>query len=74
MFNIEKERFKEILNNPHKFIAYLDEDNWVVFKKKEDIKDLTDEQIHNLETYFLMESCEFIIKILNELKFKTINI
>jgi hypothetical protein len=69
MDNTERKKFKEILNNSHKFVVHLDEDKWVSFKKKEDIKDLTDKEIYDLESYFIMESCELVMEILNELKF-----
>lgn len=74
MNNIERKRFKEILNNSHKFVAYLDEDKWVSFKKKEDIKDLTDKEIYDLDSYFIIESYELLIEILNKLDFEIFDI
>lgn len=74
MNNIERKRFKEILDNPQKFVAYLDQDDWVIFKKKEDIKGLTDEEIQGIEVSFLMDSRDLIMEVLNALKFKTIKV
>jgi hypothetical protein len=74
MNNMERKKFKEILNNSHKFVVYLDADKWVSFKKKEDIKGLTDKEIYDLESYFIMESYELVMEILNELKFVILDI
>lgn len=74
MDNVEREKLKEILNNPHMFSVYLDEDKWVCFNKKEDIKDLTDKEICGTDSYFVMESYELVMEILNELSFKILDI
>ena len=73
MDNMERERLKEILLNPQNFISYLDQDNWVIFKKKEDVYGLTVEEILESESYFLRDSIDFVVDILSELKIEFLN-
>ena len=70
---MERERLKEILLNPQNFISYLDQDNWVIFKKKEDVYGLTVEEILESESYFLRDSIDFVVDILSELKIEFLN-
>lgn len=74
MNNIDREKLREILSNPQNFVCYLDQDNWIIFKKKEDIKDLTDEEIPGVNCYYLSKASEFVIDILGELKVKILDI
>lgn len=73
MDNIELEKIKDLLSNPQNFVCYLDMDNWIIFKKKEDVKGLTNEKILEVDCYYLSHSANFIINILRELKFKILD-
>ncbi len=68
MENMKRERLTEILLNPQDFIFYTDVDGWVIFKKKEDVKNLTTEEILGLECYYLNDPIDFAEEILTELK------
>ena len=74
MGNMDKARLKEILLNPQDFIGHIDTDDWVIIKKKEDIKGFTDQEIIESKSYFLSHSMDFIIDILDELKIDSLNI
>ena len=71
---MERERLKEILLNPQDFTWRIDSDNWIIIKKKDEIKDLTTEQIIESESYYLNDSVDFAVDILNELNIKSLNI
>lgn len=74
MNNMKKERLKEILLNPQDFTYRIDADSWVIFKKKEDIKNLTTEKLIESKSYYLKHVCDFTKDILNELNINVYNI
>ena len=74
MDNMDRERLKEILLNPQNFISYLDQDRWIIFKKKEDVYGLTMEEILEAKSYYLRSSVDFAVDILSELKIEFLNI
>ncbi len=74
MNNMKKERLKEILLNPQDFTYRIDTDSWVIFKKKEDIKNLTTEELIESKSYYLRHVCDFTNDILDELNIDVYNI
>lgn len=68
MHNTDKKRLKKILLNPKDFLYRIDEDDWIVFKKKEEIQNLTDNEIFRSKPYYLSNLIDFTIYILKELK------
>jgi len=74
MDNMKKERLKEILLNPQDFTYRIDTDSWVIFKKKEDIKNLTTEDLIESKSYYLRYVCDFTNDILDELNIDVYNI
>jgi len=74
MDNMKKERLKEILLNPQDFTYRIDVDNWVIFKKKEDIKNLTTEELIESKSYYLRHVYDFTKDILDELNIDVYNI
>ena len=74
MNNIDLEKLREILSNPQNFVCYLDQDNWIIVKKKEDIKGLTNEKIPEANCYYLSKASKFVIDILGELKVEILDI
>jgi hypothetical protein len=74
MDNMKKERLKEILLNPQDFTYRIDVDSWVIFKKKEDIKNLTTKELIESKSYYLKHVCDFTKDILDELNIDVYNI
>ncbi len=74
MDNMKKERLKEILLNPQDFTYRIDVDSWVIFKKKEYIKNLTTEELIESKSYYVRHVCDFTIDILDELNIDVYNI
>jgi len=68
MDDTDKAKLKEILLNPQDFISRIDTDDWVVFKKREDVRGFTDQEIIDSDSFYLNYSIDFIVDILNELK------
>jgi len=74
MDNMKKERLKEILLNPQDFTYHIDVDNWVIFKKKEDIQNLTTEELIESKSYYLRHVYDFTKDILDELNIDIYNV
>ena len=74
MDNMKKERLKEILLHPQDFTYRIDADDWVIFKKKEDIKNITTKELIESKSYYLKHVYDFTKDILDELNIDVYNI